>query len=83
MGELSRPPEFSSARDIGRRFDVLNAFQSLEINRKMALFDLLMIGETDDTMSFRRTVEFLWPHSSRSDVVKLEGFLRRRLNAEA
>lgn len=70
------------ARDLGKNFDVLHAFQALETNRKMALFDLLMVGNNDNSSSFKRTVEFLWPHSTRGDVLKLESFLRRRLNTE-
>ena len=69
------------ARDLGRNFDVLGAFQALETNRKMALFDLLMAANSNSS-SFKRTVEFLWPQSSNKDVIKLESFLRRRLNTE-
>ena len=66
---------------LGHRFDVLTAFQSLETNRKMALYDLLMFGNGREP--FAKTVEFLWPQSNGSDATKLEHFLRRRLNAEA
>lgn len=68
-------------RDIGRGFDVLGAFQQLETSRKMALFDILMAANDDHSNSFRRTVEFLWPHSSRHDAMRLETFLRRRLSS--
>ncbi len=68
-----------NARDLGRPFDVVNAFQELETTRKMALYDLLMFGTE---ANFRKTVEFLWPQSNKSDAVKLESFVRRRLNAD-
>lgn len=66
-------------RDLGRGFDVLAAFQSLETSRKMALYDLLMFGTI---ANFRKTVEFLWPFSTKEDSIRLEGFIRRRLNAD-
>lgn len=67
-------------RDLGRNFDVFGAFQALETNRKMALYDLLMFGSGAQT--FKQTIEFLWPQSSSSDATKLEHFLRNRLNAD-
>ncbi len=68
-----------NARDLGRPFDVVNAFQTLETTRKMALYDLLMFGTA---ANFRKTVEFLWPQANKSDAVRLESFVRRRLNAD-
>ena len=72
-------PQRQHARDLGRPFEVINAFQDLETSRKMALYDLLMFGTA---ANFRKTVEFLWPQSSKGDAVKLETFVRRRLNAD-
>lgn len=77
-GAIKKYP-IGNARDLGRAFDVINAFQTLETTRKMALYDLLMFGTA---ANFRKTVEFLWPQSGRGDAVKLESFIRRRLNAD-
>ena len=70
------------ARDLGRSFEVLTAFSDLETNRKMALYDILMCGSIDGGANFRKTVEFLWPQASHKDAVKLEFFLRQRLNMD-
>jgi hypothetical protein len=32
--------------------------------------------------NFQKTIEFLWPQSSKADALKLESFVRRRLNAD-
>ena len=68
------------ARDIGQKFNVLNAFADLETRRKMALYDLLMHGSMDGGANFRKTVEFLFPQASHADAIQLEAFLRQRLN---
>ena len=71
---LKRPEGF------GYSFNVMNAFAVLETRRKMALYDLLMHGSIDGGANFRKTVEFLWPQASHKDAMKLEAFLRQRLN---
>lgn len=70
------------ARDLGCDFDVLAAFQGLETSRKMALYDLIMFGCVDGGANLRKTIEFLWPQASHKDAMKLEHFLRKRLNAD-
>lgn len=70
------------ARDLGQSFNVMDAFAVLETKRKMGLYDLLMHGSIDGGSSFRKTVEFLWPQASHADAVKLETFLRQRLNMD-
>ena len=73
---------YGYGRDLGQQFDVLAAFAGLETRRKMALYDILMYGCVDGGSNFRKTVEFLWPQASHKDTMRLETFLRQRLNMD-
>ncbi len=61
-------------------FDILQAFQSLEPARKMALCDQILSTASDNC---RNTVRLLWPQATDADAKQLEFFLRRRMQANA
>lgn len=57
-------------------FDILQAFQALEPQRKLSLCDQLFHS---GPMGYKNTVRLLWPQACDADAKKLESFLRRRM----
>lgn len=57
-------------------FDIVEAFQDLDSQRKAALIDQLV---NSGTTSFRSTARLFWPQSTDADARRLERLLRRQI----
>ncbi len=58
-------------------FDVFKEFSRLDVPRKMALFDCIMLHRG---FAYRNMMKNIWPHSNENDARALEMMLNARLN---
>lgn len=58
-------------------FDVFKEFSRLDVSRKMALFDCIMLHRG---FAYRNMMKNIWPHSNENDARALEMMLNARLN---
>ncbi|MBL4589639.1 MAG: hypothetical protein JKY11_06140 [Alphaproteobacteria bacterium] len=57
------------------RFDIVNAFKSLDSNRQIVICDQLFHNQRT---SYKNTLNLLFPQLASSDAKRLEKFLRSR-----
>lgn len=60
-----------------QQFDVFKEFSRLDVPRKMALFDCIMLHRG---FAYRNMMKNIWPHSNENDARALEMMLNARLN---